>query len=178
MFYTLVMCFWLGIFPSTLNEEIPYNSQKPLEWTDFSQRIGGGGLYKAFSYTGIRYVVDAPDGKNVKIEVIPYFIPLKSWVHKDFKKPELLNHEQRHFDLTAIHAGMLDSVLRPYEVDVASFMDQKLNLAVEAKFDSIYSLLEAAQDRYDKETNHSTVVEKQEEWNFRIDSLKLIHLRW
>ena len=178
MIYTLAMCFWLGLSPMIMSEEIPYNSEKPLEWPDFNQRIGGGGLYKAYPYTGIRYVVDAPDKKNVEIEVVPYFIPSKSWVHKDFKKPELLNHEQRHFDLTAIHAGMLDSALRPYEVDVASFMDRELNLVVEAKFDSIYSLLEAAQERYDRETNHSTIVEKQEAWNMRIDSLKAIHLRW
>lgn len=171
IFYLLLL---LNAAPNEV--EIPYDANRPLVWEDFKQRAANKSLFKAYSYTGIRYVVDAPDGKHVEIETLPYFVPDKSWVNKDFKNEYLLNHEQRHFDLTAIHAQILDSLLRPYETEVSRFMDDNLIKGVEQIFDDVYAQLEEAQAQYDKETEHSIQRDKQEEWDAKIDSLKRAHL--
>ncbi|MCH2199264.1 MAG: hypothetical protein MK081_10815 [Flavobacteriales bacterium] len=163
---------WLGILLLIIalpaserqGDELNWEKDRRLSWEDFRTRTGPSQLYKAFSYTGMRYVVDAPDGRNISIEVTPYFVHSKSWVHHRHKIDRLLAHEQGHFDLTAIYAFKLDSILEDYEVSIGEFMENRMIGRVEFLFDSVYAELQVMQDRYDAETNHSIIEGKQEEW--------------
>lgn len=151
-------------------DELTWSADRPLSWEDFRTRTGRPEFFKAFSYTGMRYTVDAPDGKQVNIEVEAYFVHSKSWVHHDHKRESLLRHEQGHFNLTAIYAHQLDSLLQPYEVGIEEFMDNKMIGRVEVIFDSLYASLQDEQDRYDRETGHSTLVKEQDYWENYIEA--------
>ncbi len=152
------------------DDELRWSADRPLTWDDFKPRAGKAGFYKAFAYTGMRYTVDAPDQQQVLIEVEPYFVHSQSWVHPEFKNDELLRHEQGHFDLTAIYAFKLDSALRPYEVGVQEFSENRLIEPVDSIFQVLYAELQETQKRYDKETNHSMIDSAQKRWTGYIAS--------
>ncbi len=160
----LLLLSFLFLNTETDPPQINWQVDRKLEWTDFTRRVGPPELYKAFSYTGISYVIDAPNGV-VNIEVTPYFLPEESWVHTDYLTDELLNHEQGHFDIAAVYARELDAQLNIYETDVNSFMEQDLAKRIEAMFYVVFAEMDDCQKRYDAETQHGTAVEAQANWD-------------
>lgn len=144
--------------------QINWQADRKLEWSDFTRRTGPPEMFKAFSYTGISYVIDAPEG-TVNIEVTPYFLPEESWVHIEYLTNELLNHEQGHFDIAAVYAKELDDQLKPYEIDADAFTERDLAKKIEAMFYVVFAEMDDCQKRYDAETLHGTAVEAQARWD-------------
>lgn len=160
----LLLVSFLFLPAETDPPQIEWQVDRKLEWSDFTRRTGPDEMFKAFSYTGISYVVDAPEGKTA-ITVTPYFLPEESWVHISYLNDELLNHEQGHFDIAAIYARMLDSQLKVYETDVNYFMEHDLAKNIEAIFHVVFAEMDECQNRYDSETVHGTETETQASWD-------------
>jgi hypothetical protein len=160
----LLLMSFLFLQTETDPPQIEWQVDRKLEWSDFKRRAGADELFKAFSYTGISYIIEAPEDK-IEITVTPYFLPKESWVHISYLNDELLNHEQGHFDITAIYARMLKSQLRVYETDVDYFMEHDLAKKIEAIFQVVFTEMDECQDRYDSETVHGTQTETQANWN-------------
>lgn len=145
-------------------DEIVWQPGIELTWNDFTRRTGVPELYKAFSHTGIRYEVTAPDGE-VDIVIIPFFSSTKSWVHVDFMNESLLNHERGHFYITVIYARLMEDALKEFEVDADTFMQGNLQVQVQEIFQAFYNEMDLAQGRYDKETEHGTNDDIQYKWD-------------
>lgn len=101
----------------------------------------------------------------------------------------LLQHEQGHFDVTNIVAKQLqtevktlidsfsgkkfteckkEDAVKKAQDEVTNILQPKITALIEAakvKVTAAKASLQAAQDRYDDETNHSTIVEGQSRWN-------------
>lgn len=143
--------------------EIVWEPGRTLAWDDFNPRTGSAGVFKAMTTSGMRYTIDAPDGK-VRIHAEAYFLPGESWVHIDHKQASLLRHEQGHFDLSAVYARRLSAALKPFEVTAAEFTERRLNEQAEALFQQFYVELNETQQRYDRETVHGTLDDAQLRW--------------
>ncbi len=50
----------------------------------------------------------------VEVNLLVYFDRTKSWTKKDGRHPEVLAHEQIHFDITAIFACAFAQAVREY----------------------------------------------------------------
>lgn len=169
---TLYTVFFLFIFISVNGQnknEIPWSEDNALTWDKFKKRAGANSLYKAYTYSGIRYKVDQEE-EMVTIGVDCYFLKNESWVYKGFTKDYLLNHEQRHFDITEIYARKMRTELAKYVVPIREFMENNMIKDVERIFNDLYDEMERTQKKYDKETNHSMIKDKQAEWNDWIDN--------
>lgn len=154
--------------PGQAQKEIPWKENRKLTWGDFKKRVGNGGYYKAYTYSGIRYTVDE-DNQQIVVSVDCYFVSDESWVYSKSQDPYLLNHEQVHFDITEIYARKMRQAFAPYEVGIDEFMSKLMIDEVRKVFNDLYDEMEERQKQYDKETNHSLIKEKQLEWNKLIE---------
>lgn len=86
---------------------------------------------------------------------------------KDSAHHYLLNHEQYHFNITEVHARLMNE-----------FIQANPGLSEDDYRTRLHRLLlnlEGMQDAYDQETNHSVNRSIQRRWEYRIDSLLQIH---
>lgn len=142
-------------------ESIIWEGEKQLKWSDFKARAPRASSYEALSAVGISAGLSFNE-QELNINVESFFTPKLSWT-KDKKSLYLLNHEQKHFDISEIHARKLRK----------EFSETKWNIKSASKtFNKLlkkYSAEEnAMQEKYDKESKHSINKDIQEVWNKKI----------
>lgn len=168
-----LLCFICGFLLCTLlsaqDSEISYDPDRPLTWDDFSRRVGPDiPGFKAYSWSGMRMEVTS-DSSGVYIQVDAYFVQNKSWVVKGSERPDLLHHEQRHFDLTELHTRRLRVLLAPYQkLTVEEFVASGAEQTVQDLYNRTFDEMNAEQKRYDQETNHSIKKKEQAAWDASI----------
>ena len=166
LFASVLLLALASFSPPQKPDQLPYDSQRPLTWDDFRPRvivpIAG---YKAYTWSGIAIDLSSDD-QGIHISTYSYFVPSESWVEKDAGTPELLRHEQGHFDLTELYTRELRQLLEPYQnMDVSEFVRGDGQATVQRLYDETFDRMNAEQDRYDKETGHSVNREKQQAWD-------------
>lgn len=146
------------------SDEIVWSEGVRLSWSDFISRTGPPKLYHAYTTAGIRYEIDAPEGR-IRIRTQAYFLKSESWVHTEHLTPGLLKHEQGHFDLAGVYSRRLSDALKRYETDATVFLERNYGDSAEAMFQNVYGALKTEQLTYDQLTMHGSDVEAQERWN-------------
>lgn len=143
------------------DEELYWNKNERLSWSDFKAKPQKNLPYKANTNSGISFSWNSTQrNKDISLDykVESIFYPNKSWVKEIEEVDYLLAHEQLHFDITELHARKLRKALENY----------KPGNNIKKELDSIYSVIEKQrqqmQNRFDKETNHSINKETEFEW--------------
>lgn len=139
--------------------KILWNKDSLLRWDDFQGKIPATVATAAMTYTtiGLNTFDYTTTSYNVSIKAM--FVKNKSWVQIKKTTDYLLKHEQLHFDIAELFARKLRKGLIE-----GKFTGSQLSNQVTAMFKNYNSKLEAYQAKYDKETNHSRITEKQEQW--------------
>ena len=132
-----------------------------LTWQDFLAAPPPGDPYGATANTGISFGYQYSrmgDKMGFNFEVNTYFDKNSSWSQKAKQSPELLKHEQLHFDITELQARRLRKAFAS-----ATFTD---NYKVEIKqiYEAHMKAMEEMQQRYDQESEHSLNHQKEAEW--------------
>lgn len=107
----------------------------------------------------IRYLNDST------FEITSFFYPTRSYVYDDeIHSPGLLEHELYHFQITEYFSRLLRrDIITNGIVSTADHINQR---------NDEYIISESEmQNDYDTQTDHSYVLDKQEEWEKYIDSL-------
>ncbi len=145
---------------------IIYSSQRPLQVSDFQGPYGSNPSEAAATVSGIgfRYSSEAQNSQLVAdVTISPYFKISESWFRKTSQKQRVLAHEQTHFDITALYACKLLNDIKAAKLTKENY---------EKLLDELQKQNEASTEReenlYDKETNHGTINDKQEEWQKRL----------
>jgi hypothetical protein len=116
-------------------------------------------IYVEYDSTKARYVAYA--GQN----------NIHSWAKRSEDEQDyLLKHEQNHFNITELHARMLNDYIEENPNGTLQLYLLRLG--------SINIDLSRMQRQYDEETNHSLVYNKQCTWDYRIDSLLILKNGW
>jgi hypothetical protein len=167
---SLVLIFFLSQLAlfSQDKPDILWNSENKLTWENFEKRVGQGSFYKAFTYSGIRYNIDAPVD-SIIITLEAYFLPNESWVYLDSQTDRLLNHEQRHFDIAEVYRRRMREEMQKFKIPVTEFMSHGYDDDAKEIFERLYGEMEAKQKEYDLETNHGIDDSNQLKWNSWID---------
>jgi hypothetical protein len=173
--YLLPFVVIFFLFSFQLDEEVEdigiiWRSERPLTWKDFSGKVDSESPYDAWTYSGIWYVYSwYYDNNTIRpdLNAMAYFDPEQSWIKKGKMTPELLAHEQQHFNISELHCRYFQE-----RVDKCTY-----TLNVEAEIDSIYAVVHEAMlamhIKYDEETDHFRNLEGQKKWNqFISDELK------
>jgi len=146
-----------------LPNEIVWDNSYHLSWNDFKGvpnfEYRSDALTSSSIYFGYRF-----DGhRTYEVEVYSSFFRDKSWVKEGSPNRALLEHEQRHFDLTEIYARKLRKELIEY-----AYNGKSLERNYDRIFDKYFRLLEKEQAEYDHDTHHSLDRNSQRKWDNRI----------
>lgn len=133
----------------------------PLKWSDFKAEPNRTG-HKAETHTELTASYTA-DQDSLYFEVRCVFHPDRSWT-KETNNDYLLNHEQRHFDLTEVYTRKLRKELTESNVTVRNY-----KRIFSDTFREVNRELYHMQQEYDKETRHSLFEDAQAKWDKLID---------
>lgn len=145
--------------------EIVYRKGLQLTLADFQGEYEPGMNAIAMAYSGVALQFKAyTKGATtyIEIEMYPSFDKRRSWCLAAHRNAYTLEHEQRHFDITALSACALYQRLKTYPF-TKDFQQEILRIKEAHVRDN-----EAEQDRYDQETNHGILRDKQAQWNEKI----------
>lgn len=157
------------LFPLFLTQDevtMTWNHDYRLEWSDFSGKPIEGTSVVAVTASGITFSFST---KKTSTRLVDYdyivkadFYPEKSWYSKHRSTDNILNHERLHFDITELFARKFRQRIATtrFTLDISRQME-RLHNAINAE-------LEALQNQYDSESNHSQNIEKQKEWQAKI----------
>ena len=148
---------------------IPYSKQRPLLRTDFQGRVDDLSHAAAVTLSGIsfKYSWERLGGKTkVKIKLLPYFNKNLSWWRAKTNTPEILLHEQLHFDITAIYACQLKT-----KIEQAVLKADELEQQISGIVNDIEQERSAMQQQYDGETQHGINKAKQAEWQVKVKAM-------
>jgi hypothetical protein len=145
----------------TVNDTIYWSAGEKLNWDDFNATPDDRTDALAVTGSAISASYSFKDSQ-VKMGARSFFLRSKSWVKK--KEDYLLRHEQLHFNITEIYARKIRKAFSK-----SSTTDNKSSKALYKKvFSSLNAECKEYQNKYDRETRHSIIKEKQLEWDEKI----------
>lgn len=149
-----------------------------LQWDDFTGLPDSTSPFYSqtfwnvnYKYSGFTFKPDTLILTNFSVEL--QLNPEKSWVKKKYETPELLRHEQGHFDV-----GRLLQLEFLQDVNFTIFHIYDYEQKLKILFSDLLNKYIAMNSQYDEETDHSNNKQKQAEWNQRLeDELKKCDFR-
>lgn len=163
LLFTLLMSFPVALQAQEDEELVNWSSANRLTWNDYKGKAdpSTGAAASTATYLGIDYNF-SPKGFTYKISCS--FSKTKSWgLHKN---DHILGHEQGHFDIAEIFARKLNQKMSKYKFDKDNYKTDLRKI-----YEDVITEKEEMQNRYDEETNHSIIKEKQAEWLKKIDKM-------
>lgn len=97
---------------------------------------------------------------RIKMRTYAIFDKSKSWMNQNFYTDDLLNHEQKHFDIAQIYACKLQKLINK-EIRIPQDFDAKMMTLNKTIADEC----ELFHKKYDSKTNHGTIPEIQKQYN-------------
>lgn len=155
MLKIIISCLLAASLP---NEKITYQR---LTWNDFME-VKQLEDADAETSTSITYYYNF-DGKKTSFKAYCYFNKNNSYVAFGKQTAYLLNHEQRHFDITHIYAVKLQKEFNKHS-----------NLTFdesEVIYKKVIAQWDAFQELYDLETDNSQDKDKQKLWDYKISGM-------
>lgn len=143
--------------------EIIWKEGVPLTWKDFQ-----GKVQKRFAAASTVYKIVAhlssPTENKIHVIIHATFYKEDSWKNKSWINEQVLEHEQKHFDIVELFARKLRKKVSEMKVtDPLKFEEEYAAL-----HESNNKEMDIYQDLYDEETDGSMNGDKQREWNRKI----------
>ena len=145
-----------------------WQKDKPLQWSDFKGPVDAASKFHATTYCEIfsKYNWTLKDNKyTFTFTTGSYLNTLRSWSVKEKQTPQLLRHEQLHFDIAELFACIYLQRLNQnvYTAEFKTTLDQ-------INEDNLRNL-KTMQDLYDEQTDHSKDKYMQTKWEIYIADL-------
>ena len=165
--------YWTEQTEMNKNNTIYYNSSKNLVWDDFKGVPGPPGPVAAITASGFGYKANmsSSNGKGeINISVYCYFNKKGSWVKPGKTTPYILTHEQHHFDVSYLAAGIFMNKIKNTVITTSN-----INTVLPKIYKECCDMMNKMQDDYDGQTMNGQLEDKQKKWNtFFAEKLPLI----
>lgn len=156
--------FFLFSFSQIFSSQaIEWSPDRKLNFKDFAGNIPTYNDSGAESKVGISYKILSNSiwTGRIKIKIFAVFYPEESWFDKKYiLSNDLLNHEQRHFDIAHIFANKIQKIIDNQIKGTKDFNNNFQKL-----FNENYNEHNDFQFKYDLETNHGNNLEVQNKYN-------------
>lgn len=161
---TLMLC--IGIFASS--QIIEWSPDTKLHKNDFQGKIPDNTINHAGTAYNIGYEILSNSiwTGRMKIRIYVIFNTSESWLNEAFYTDDLLNHEQKHFDIAQIFAYKLQHLINK-EIKNSKDFNVKFEMINKLIGDECISF----QKKYDAETDHGTIVDVQKKYDNDIKQL-------
>lgn len=147
--------------PAPPSSAFQWHEHRKLSWEDFRGPVSAVTDESAAAThcgIGFRMSMDTLLKKPV-VTVYNTFYTNKSWVKRDARLPEILDHEQGHFDLCEIYTRKLRSRISIYNFSATDIRPELMRI-----YDEVSNEYEARQQAYEQQTAHGTITSKQKKW--------------
>jgi hypothetical protein len=141
--------------------EIRWEQSRELTYSDFKEAPPVVTPWAATTSSEISFSYEVINNHLTHVVVYASFIPEKSWMKS--KLPEVLMHEQLHFDITEVYARKLYM-----EVIHQSSVSKK---DLTASFKSANAECQKVQQQYDDQTDHGTIQTVQAKWKEKVSGM-------
>lgn len=166
--FALIILLGIPLLDNSFFAPVTIKRWEKLSWDDFQGIPQPFSSYEAaiasavyLEYDSTRERFHAYAGQN----------NIASWAKRSRPGQEYaLNHEQYHFNITELHARKLNE----YIAENPDGSEYLFNL----RRGSINIDLRKMQNRYDSETKHSLIYDRQRLWEFKVDSLLTLDSGW
>lgn len=177
---------------------INWSKDEPLTWDDFQGKVDNNSPHDAVSsirYWGTFSAIPNDSEKPTKFQFTEFTLTAQfqknsSWVKKqEIQSKEisqkLLKHEQGHFDLAEeLKPDILrrvNSVLKGRSYSVRGDDEENMKINAQEDGNSLFmkqvekwkkEIFDKEGEKYDDETNHGTILTKQNEYDVRFNKLR------
>ncbi len=166
--------------------ELLWRADRPLGWEDFWGSPPPTSLRETESakiWIGLTYFVTWEISfdpvrrewvaRLVRFSTQAYMDRARSWALPDHRQPELLRHEQGHFDILEVFRRWLEKDFqrwlgKPVGGATREDAERELGRRLEEVYLRIWAAHEACQAQYDEETRHGQDLGQQDAWARRI----------
>ncbi len=149
------------MIPIAVLMALTWSEHPALSWNDFQGRARRtSGEPSAVTDTGFRVQLECREDV-LDIRVAAEFYPGSSWVKPTGKSPQLLRHEQGHFDITELYARKMRKAIRAAKIGCED--DRQAEAAGKKIFDQLDQQWEKAEKQYDLDTKDGTDLPRQQE---------------
>ena len=150
-----------------IKDVIIWQEGKLLTWDDFKGKPAKRFSAASTHYNTFKNLTDK--GNKAEVEILAVFYTQKSWKKMSWCSDEVLEHEQKHFDIVELFARKLRKQVM--ELNYSSY--DNLKTVSDSLYDKMDKEMDVFQDKYDDETDSSMDGDKQREWNKKImDGIK------
>jgi hypothetical protein len=152
--------------PRKPEQSFKWSVNHPLTWDDFrgGMRRDAGDNTAAETSCGIAIETNlVADRGPAKVYVFNTFDKQQSWVRGGYMRPEVLQHEQTHWDICELYTRKMQA-----RYDAAHITGSNLHQLVGRIYDEVSNEYFARQERYEQDTEHGTIPEEQERWSVMI----------
>ncbi len=151
---------------SSAPDKMVWNAIAPLQYSDFKGAVPPVTPWDAVTNSCIWLEYSYDDESVISYTLQCVFDESNSWMR--LRSPEVLRHEQVHFNITEIYTRRLRHAIRQV-TDWKGHPAENLN----ALFHQFNQKCAAMQDLYDAQTNHGMIAPMQQAWQRQTDSLLL-----
>ena len=143
---------------------IAYSLKRPLTLDDFlgQPHTQGDAVAVTFSILSVKYssIQTASNERIVDVSVLANFSKTRSWCRPENRNAEILAHEQKHFDISAIKACELVDTLKKFHFTPDNFTTEIFRIQRQKQNE-----LDHLQDQFDLESKPGKGARSQEKWN-------------
>jgi len=159
----IIISFFFVTWQIDFNK-LEWNRNRKITWEDFKGFPKINSYDEAITASGIEFS-KTYRGDTLFISITSYFDKKTSWVKNKNATEYMLKHEQVHFDISELYSRKLKK-----EISQLLLTDTVNKKNLNFLYDKCIIEMNEYQDIYDKETNHSISIEKQLEWNIKIEN--------
>ena len=155
--------YWTEITNMPASETIYYTSSRPLNWSDFKGTPDNASPAAAITASGFGYKADFKSVGNkaqLNIGVYCYFNKKTSWVKPGKNTVYILNHEQQHFDISFITAGLFFQKIKTIGLNKENY-----KLLLPKIYNECVDIMNRMQKAYDGQTKNGQLKEEQAKWD-------------
>jgi hypothetical protein len=144
-------------------KSIQWSAQRPLTWDDFKGSRNGGYAANTNWRVRYRYMPHISQGNyQITFSVQCLFEPGESCLLPGAGTPELLRHEQTHFDLAELYTRQL------YRAFTATTYTAAYRKQIKDTWALVFARLKATQEKFDQETEHGLNKPAEAEWESQV----------
>lgn len=145
------------------NNEIHWQPTPLLDYADFMGKPQNGSEV-AMTSSGFYFNYQYNGKEDLILELYATFDKSKSWFKPEGKFPEVLAHEQCHFDITELYARQLRQQIATFHFKKKNDFEKPLT----KMYNDCNKKCSQAQRDYDLQTKHGIETEKQLQWQQKI----------
>lgn len=141
-------------------KEIRWSTDRRLSYTDFGGPVPSSSPWAATTNSSIYFSYQETNGQLKSVTVYSSFDPASSWMKT--QTPEVLRHEQLHFDITEYFA-------RKFYADASAFTYQPDGgRKLKDLFQQVNQDCAVTQNSYDEESEHGVNSGNQKNWEEKV----------